>query len=726
MDRMLGLAYCATDSFSQSGEIAVQSRQLTIRLIWLAVAAAIFFPLLLFLLASWTSYRNISALADERLTRSLDIQQEEATKAFQLIGLTLSRATELILGMNGATLRANEEQLHHRLSGLAAAVGIVQSIWVYAPDGQALVSSFTHPPPAQDFSDRDFVVETLKRRGNLYYGKVYLSSFGAEPFFTVSRSLFVDDVTVSILEISVLPSNFFRFYSALANTNGLQYALLRDDGTFLARYPKVPAGNSDKLDANTNFHRLISAFPDGGFYNSRSPIDQIERRYAIRRLQGTPLYLSAGIEDAALRGEWLTGMAYHLIFGVPATTLMVAMLFVILRRTKSLYAEIDGRVQAEQALRQSQRLDAIGQLTGGVAHDFNNLLTIILGNLEGLQRRLVNADPKIERNISNAIQGAQRAVTLIKRLLAFSRQQPLSPTAIDVNRLMSGLSDFLGRALGEEVELEVVKSAGLWPVEVDPAELESAILNLTVNARDAMPGGGKLTIEATNSFLDEAYCRNHSEAEVGQYVMISVTDTGSGMSNHVKSRAFEPFFTTKQAGQGTGLGLSQVYGFVKQSGGHINIYSEAGEGTTVKIYLRRYYGGVVESEANVQGGRGKGGECILVVEDDDDVRAYIAETLTSFGYNVLEAERGEAALRLINDHPEIGLLLTDVVMPGMNGRKLADAAKSMRPALKILYMTGYSRNAIVHQGRLDPGVDLVQKPVGAELLAASVRRLFDS
>ena len=690
------------------------------------MAAAVIFPLLLFLFASWASYRNILALADERLTRSLDIQQEEATKTFQLIGLTLSRAAELISGLDEATISSNEQQLNEKFSRLAAAVGIVQSVWVYAPNGEVLATSFMHPPPKQNFSDRDFVVETLKNRGNLYYGKVYLSSFGAEPFFTVSRSLLADEVAVSILEVSVLPSNFFRFYSALANANGLQYALIRDDGTFLARYPKVPAGGSDKLDANTNFHRLISTSPDGGFYNSRSPIDQIDRRYAIRRLQGTPLYLSAGVEDAALRTEWLTGMAYHLIFGIPATTLMFVMLFVILRRTQRLYAEIDSRVQVEQALRQSQRLDAIGQLTGGVAHDFNNLLTIILGNLEGLQRRLGDTDPRIERNVSNAIQGAQRATTLIKRLLAFSRQQPLSPAPIDVNQLMSGLSEFLGRALGEEIELEVVRGAGLWPVEVDPAELESAILNLAVNARDAMPDGGKLTIEANNSFLDEAYCRDHGEAEVGQYVMISISDTGAGMSNEVKVRAFEPFFTTKQSGQGTGLGLSQVYGFVKQSGGHINIYSEPGEGTTVKVYLKRYYGGVIKGETAPRARHSEGGECILVVEDDNDVRAYIAETLISFGYSVLEADRGEKALRLIDDHPEIGLLLTDVVMPGMNGRKLADAARSIRADLKILYMTGYSRNAIVHQGRLDPGVDLIQKPVAAELLAASVRRVFDS
>jgi CheY-like chemotaxis protein len=264
----------------------------------------------------------------------------------------------------------------------------------------------------------------------------------------------------------------------------------------------------------------------------------------------------------------------------------------------------------------------------------------------------------------------------------------------------------------------------LWLVEVDPAELESALLNLAVNARDAMPTGGKLTIEAGNCFLDEAYCRDKADIQPGQYVMISVSDTGSGMSQDVIARAFEPFFTTKPAGQGTGLGLSQVYGFVKQSGGHVSIYSEIGEGTTVKLYLRRYYGAEADHDLTAAAPIERGHECVLVVEDDDDVRAYIAETLSSLGYTALQAADGDTALRLLREH-HVKLLLTDVVMPGMNGRQLAEAAQAAMPRLKVLYMTGYSRNAIVHQGRLDPDVDLIQKPVAAEKLGAIVRKLLD-
>jgi CheY-like chemotaxis protein len=289
------------------------------------------------------------------------------------------------------------------------------------------------------------------------------------------------------------------------------------------------------------------------------------------------------------------------------------------------------------------------------------------------------------------------------------------------------LSDFLRRAIGEEISLEIVGGGGLWPVEADPAELESAILNLAVNARDAMPEGGKLTIEASNSYLDEAYCARHADIHPGQYVQLAVTDTGSGMTKDVIERAFEPFFTTKASGHGTGLGLSQVYGFVKQSGGHLKIYSEIGEGSTVKIYLRRFFGNpAAAEEPRSEKAAGRSGECILVVEDDTDVRTYVTETLADLGYDVLDAGGGDDALRLIEQHQAIALLLTDVVMPGMNGRKLAEEARARRPGLKVLFMTGYSRNAIVHQGRLDPGVDLIQKPLTSDVLAATVRRILDA
>jgi len=389
------------------------------------------------------------------------------------------------------------------------------------------------------------------------------------------------------------------------------------------------------------------------------------------------------------------------------------------------------RREAENMLRQAQKMEAIGQLTGGVAHDFNNLLTIISGNLELAERSLGRlADggrDRLTRAIANAASGAQRAATLTQRLLAFARRQPLDPRLTDVNQLLAGMSDFFHRTLGETIHIEIVGGAGLWQVEVDPGQMEAAILNLVVNAKDAMDGRGKLTIETANSFIDEGYARSNADVRVGQYVMVAVSDSGVGMPRAVQDKAFDPFFTTKEPGQGTGLGLSQVYGFVKQSGGHVKIYSEVGEGTTVKIYLPRAH--VVasaprESEVVVVGSRGS--ETVLVVEDEADVRTYIVETLNELGYDVRQAPDGTAALALFTGEAcDVDLLLTDIVMPGINGRQLADELRSRHPALKVLYMTGYSRNAIVHQGRLDPGVALLQKPLNQAMLAAKIREVLD-
>ena len=387
--------------------------------------------------------------------------------------------------------------------------------------------------------------------------------------------------------------------------------------------------------------------------------------------------------------------------------------------------------QARERMVQMQKMEAVGQLTGGVAHDFNNLLMVIIGNLEVAQR---NAEAekgsvaRLKRAIDSAIRGAQRAATLTQRLLAFSRRQPLDPKQIDLNKFVVGEVEFLQRTLGEKIQVEAVGGAGLWKVAADVNQLQAALLNLAFNARDAMPQGGKLTIETGNAFLDEDYCRANPEVQRGQYVLIAVTDNGTGMTQEVMNRAFEPFFSTKAVGEGTGLGLSQVYGFIKQSGGHIKIYSEPGEGTTVKIYLPRIsVDAAAEPEDDpTEQVPAERGETILVVEDDDDVRAYLVETLHDLDYRVLRAHDSVAALEFLQQNTRIDLLLTDVVLPGMNGRELSRKAQSLRPGLKVLFMTGYSRNAIVHQGRLDADVELIQKPITQDQLSARMRTLLDA
>ena len=403
-------------------------------------------------------------------------------------------------------------------------------------------------------------------------------------------------------------------------------------------------------------------------------------------------------------------------------------------RTRELEAENAARLKAEESLRQAQKMEAIGQLTGGVAHDFNNLLTIVIGGLDMVKRRIPELPPapavaRITRGVDVAIEGARRAATLTSRLLAFSRQQALAPQVVDANKLISTTCDFLRRTLGETAELETVLAGGLWRTFADSNELENALLNLALNARDAMPKGGKLTIETANCYLDRAYVSGLAEpVEPGQYVMIAVADTGAGMDRETRERAFDPFFTTKEIGKGTGLGLSQVYGFVRQSGGHVKIYSEPGEGTTVKIYLRRHAGeeDSTADQAHVADTPSAiGAETVLVVEDDESLRRYTTEILTELGYDVIEASDGHDALRLLDRH-QVDLLFTDVVMPGgMNGRELADEAVRRKRGLKVLFTTGYTRNAIVHHGRLDPGVEMVAKPFTFAELSAKVRALLD-
>lgn len=389
--------------------------------------------------------------------------------------------------------------------------------------------------------------------------------------------------------------------------------------------------------------------------------------------------------------------------------------------------EAANRQRAEAQVRQMQKTEAISQLTGGIAHDFNNMLTIITGSLDLADRRMDRDPPRARQLIGNAREAADRAGQLTARLLAFARQQPLAPGVIDLNKLVSGMSELLARTLGDDIRLETVLAAGLWRGFADASQLESAVLNLCVNARDAMPEGGRLTLETANCHLDDAYAAAHAEVRAGQYVMVSVTDTGTGMPAEVIERAFDPFYTTKAPGKGTGLGLSQVEGFVRQSGGHIKIYSEAGAGTAAKIYLPRHTGSgtaAAPRDAAAAGLPPGKGELVLVVDDDDMVRQTSANALAELGYQVLEAAGGAAALALLGEQPQVALLFTDVMMPDMNGRQLAEVAVARQPGLRVLYTTGYTRNAIVHNGMLDGGVNFLAKPFTLAQLATKLREVL--
>jgi PAS domain S-box-containing protein len=388
--------------------------------------------------------------------------------------------------------------------------------------------------------------------------------------------------------------------------------------------------------------------------------------------------------------------------------------------------------QAEKALRESsamlqraQKMESVGQLTAGIAHDFNNMLTVVIGTLEMTEER---AEPVLRPSIGSALQAAEHGAELVRRLLAFSRRQPLNPSDLDVNELVRDVEPLLRRALGEDVEIELKLAPDLGASRADGAQVESALMNLAVNARDAMAEGGKLTIETSNQDLDEDYARANIEVTPGGYVMLAVTDTGTGMPQEVAARAVEPFFTTKEFGKGSGLGLSMIYGFAKQSGGHMKIYSELDHGTQVRLYLPRVDGGAVQARPDRRNlDRDlRGSETILVVEDNQPVRDFVVAQLRDLGYHVIEAANGPEAQGVLAGDIKIDLLFTDVIMPGgMTGRQLSDAARRRRPALKTLFTSGYTENSIVHQGKLDPGIHFLPKPHKRNELAIKVREVLD-
>lgn len=450
--------------------------------------------------------------------------------------------------------------------------------------------------------------------------------------------------------------------------------------------------------------------------------------------------LQARLAHAEQTAHWLRYASFATVLAVLALGLfsifdtrrrmreLVAAHSELTATNKALSDEITTREAAEAQIRQMQKIEAIGQLTGGIAHDFNNMLAVIMSAMNLIQRKLARGETDVGKFVEAAIDGANRAANLTARLLAFARQQPLAPQTVDANRLVTGMSDLLRRTLGEAIHIETVLAGGLWRTNVDASQLENAVLNLAVNARDAMPEGGKLTIETANCHLDESYAARHVSVQAGQYVLIAITDTGTGMAPDIAAKAFDPFFTTKAVNKGTGLGLSQVFGFVKQSSGHVKIYSEPGEGTSVKIYLPRYFGDRDETETQERktSSTNPAIETILVVEDDERVRVGTVEALRELGYHVVHAADAADALRQLEAHPTVELLFTDIVMPVTNGRKLADQAVAKRPDLKVLFTTGFTRNAVVHNGMLDPGVNFIAKPFTIEQLAKKVRDVLDA
>ncbi|MGB8245253.1 MAG: ATP-binding protein [Pseudolabrys sp.] len=700
-------------------------RDAALRLLKTMLAASIVVPVAIFSYAGWINDQNALTRADEELAGSLNILSQHASGIFQSVDLTFAAVDAIVGDLTDEQIKASDQALHQQLGKLEKSVKAIDAILVADRNGHTIVSSAVFPIlTGPDVADRDYFQAQVERDAGTYVSAASRSRVRQEDFFGVSRRRSVRDGQFNgIIMISITPKVFAEFYRQLAGDTAASFTLSKSDGAILARYP-MPAGDVTHFRPDSGFMLSVVDHPEGGFVTTSYSVDDLQRRFAYLKIGYADLYLSDGLPIDSILYGWMRTMASHLVFGIPATLVLFTLVLLAMRRTRALYAETERRDMAEQALRQSQKMEAVGQLTGGVAHDFNNLLTIIIGNLGIAKRGVVEA--RAERALNNALVGAERAAQLTQRLLAFSRRQPLNPRVLDINKLIVAISDLLTRTLGENIELETISGAGLWNVEVDASEMESTLLNLALNARDAMPTGGKLTIETSNAYLDDEYCREHEGILPGQYILVAITDSGAGMSAETIDRAFEPFFTTKEAGKGTGLGLSQVYGFMKQSGGHVKIYSEPGEGTTIKLYLPRREGNelVISGDDDLNSERG-GGETILIVEDDDGVRQYASEILRDLNYQIIEAKDSATALRLLDADKKFDLLLTDVVLPGKNGRELANEVERRRPGTKIIFMTGYSRNAIVHHGRLDPGIELIPKPLTERVLARKIRQVLD-
>jgi two-component system, NtrC family, sensor kinase len=676
----------------------------------LIAAASLIGPALLFAYATWSNYRAIDRHSTERIESALDVIQEHALKALQTIERTIAETNEVLRGYSDDEIRGDEERFSLRLKQSHDALPQMQSIWAFARDGRPLVSSTIYPvPPTLNNADRDYFRAQLEGSGRTFIGDIVQARVGSLRFFVVSgrRTNTPDGGFNGVIGITVLPEHFREFYGRLARGVADSFGLIRADGAFLARYPAV-LDRPERLSPQSGFLRVIRTQPEEGLLTVTSQLDGIERRIGYRKVAGYPIYVQAGIETAAITRELISAMLGHLAFGLPASLVMFGLALFALRRTERFQNEVVRREIAEAALKQAQRLEAIGQLTGGVAHDFNNLLMVVSGNIERLRRYPV-AEERQRKALDAIESAARRGASLTRQLLSFSRRQTHEPTAIDLSPRLVQLEDMLRSSLRGDITIDVQVAEGLWPTKIDLSELDLAVLNIAVNARDAMPNGGRLTVAAQNVRLDDT----GTIGLKGEFVALSVTDTGTGIPPDVLTRVFEPFFTTKEVGKGTGLGLSQVYGFARQSGGTARIASQPGRGTTVTLYLprtneppRNLDEGASTAAPRRRDGRGR----VLVVEDNVDVADITRSHLEELGYSVIHAADVPAARALLSrGDADIDLVLSDIVMPGdLNGLDFVRAVRDEHGGkIPVLLATGYSD---VAQAAADEGFPILRKP----------------
>jgi len=697
-------------------------RHAAIRLLKVMMVASLVLPALLFAFAAWLSYRDFERSTDERIERSLDILHEHALKVFQTVERTFAEVKEIMRGMSDDDIRLNEGPLHDRLKHIVDSMPQLQGIAIMNRHGHPLVSANQVPVPKNlDFSDRDFFKAQLTGNGGTYVSGIHsprMSGLGSY-FFALSQRRDSDDGLFNgVISIAVFPNYFEFFYARMGRSAGSYFGMARADGGFLARYP-VPKNRLKKLNDRSRFNEGIAEGLDRSIYTAESQFDHIDRRIGYRKLAGFPVYVLAGEERSAMLHDWLAYMGSHLVFGLPGTAFLFGGFWLAMSRTKRLYDEADRREAAEGALRQAQRMEAIGQLTGGVAHDFNNLLMIVSGSVQRLRAELT--DKKHIRLLDMIATATQRGESLTRQLLTYSRQQTLTPQVIDLSKHLPTIRELLTRSLRTDIEIKVDVPDTVCAVRVDPGEFELAILNLAVNAKDAMPSGGTLSIRVKPVTL-----KGEATAEglAGEFVAIRVADSGQGIPADVLPRVFEPFFTTKEVGKGTGLGLSQVYGFAKQSGGTATITSAEGRGTVITLFLPRSQEAPQPASPPPERTPSAAAGTVLLVEDNADVAEVGAGYLRQLGYRVRSVTNAQAAIAALRFDPDVDLVFSDILMPGgKNGLDLAREIGQRFPGIPVLLTTGYSASA---QEAVRQGVVVLQKPYDIAALERNIREAVES
>jgi two-component system, NtrC family, sensor kinase len=694
----------------------------SLRLLQWMMVASLALPLALFIFASTISWFSIREAADREIERALDVAHEHALKVFETIDRSLSEMAEVVRDVPDAEIVAREQFLYLRLKQVVAALPQVKSAWIFDAKGRALVNSLVVPAPEIDFSDRDYFKAHANSDIGTYIGEALTPRppYQGAPFFGVSRRRPGEDGSFAgVLQASVFPEYFENYYARIGREPGSYFALGRTDGAMLAHFPAIER-DGRTAPIGDLFEAGKKAGIKSGLVTTTSPVDGIERRLGYRRLAEYPIDVAAGLETSAIRARWLSTMGQHLIFGAPATALLFAGLGLALRRTRHLYFEAEKRRLAEEALKHGQRLEALGQLTGGVAHDFNNLLTVIRASVDLLQRSDL-PEPRRVRYIDAISDTVTRAAKLTAQLLAFARRQTLKPEVFEVGRSVQALSEMISTLIGPRIEIVILGPEEPCLVDADIGQFETAIVNMAVNARDAMEGRGRLTI-AVGMAASLPGTAPSTEHPYG-YVAVSVADTGSGIAPDQFERIFEPFFTTKQAGHGTGLGLSQVFGFARQSGGEVAVASEIGKGSMFTLYLPRSAGSgksrpSAAEDARALDGRGMS---VLVVEDNPDVGQFANDALADLGYSArLVGSATHALEELAIDADRFDVVFTDVVMPGMTGLELAQEIRRSHPDLPVVLTSGYSQVLSEYGSH---GFELLQKPYSVEQLSRVLHRV---